>query len=158
MPEVEIIISLKPAELGWLKSVDYAIAFFERFVQAMKIEMQFELTAETVLGFFKTRADFKRLLLFLSEISIDTNSSYSPSEDFKIWEISIIKPGNTEGNTLLKEFAEKINDFFGHFGHVEFKENKIVLKMPTNFHLNTFFKNNDIAQKMMQFVKGAATR
>jgi hypothetical protein len=158
MPEVEVIISVKPADSGILKSVDNVLSFLERFAHTQQIQMQFELTAENIFAFFKTRVDLENFLQFASEFSLEKNPSYSPSESVTVWECTMIKPGNSEGITLLKYVAEKAGTFFGHSGHVDVNEGKMVISVPTNFQFDRYLKNNESARNKMKYVKGAATR
>ncbi len=147
MPVVEIILRLIPSDPNFLKLLDYPLGFFEKFAQMQKIQMQFELIAESILVFFKTYSDFEKLLQFLGEFPLERNPNYVPSEEFIRWDIVLIKSTSERRDSLLKMFAEKVNAFLGPLGRVELKEDRVNLNLPNNFYLDKYFKSRDFSQK-----------
>ncbi len=153
MQEVEIILSLKPEDLNFLKHVDYPLGFFEKLAQTMKIQIQFEVTADRVLAFLKTRADLDMILQFLNQVSLKTNPIYSPSERKRVWEITSVKSGKEGQILLLKNIAEQCRTFVGNFGRVELSDDKVMLFLPANFHLDTYFSTVHLPRKAEKTVK-----
>ncbi len=147
MPEVEIILSLKPANLNFLKFVDYPVRYFEKFAQRKQIQMQFEITIEGILAFFKTRADLDKILHILNQVSLESNPTFSPSISKRAWEFTVIKPEKEGQNLLLQLIAEKSTTFVGHFGRVERSDGKVAVYFPENFHLDTYFSSVHLPRK-----------
>ncbi len=156
MSEIEIILNLKPADLNFLKFVDYPLKIFEEFAKNLKIQMQFEKTAEGVLTFFKTRADLDKILQVLNQVPLVSSPNFSPSKSKRAWEFTFIKPGKEGQSTLLQNLVEKCHSFVGLFGRVELNEGKVVLYLPENFHLDTYFSSVHLPRKAAKPVKGPA--
>ncbi len=156
MPEVEIILSIKPEDLNFLKYVDYPLGFFEKFAQSMNIQMQFEITADRVLVFLKTRADLEKILQFLNQVSLARNPTFSPSESKRAWVFTVLKAGTEGQAALLQNLAEKCRSFVGNFGRVELSDHKVVLFLPENFHLHTYFSSAHPLRKKEKNVKQPA--
>ncbi len=153
MPDVDVILYLKPANLNFLKVVDYPVRYFEKFAQRVKIQMQFEVTAEGVLTFFKTQADLEKILQILNQVSLESNPTFSPSMDKRVWEIAVIKPEKEGKVALLQLIAEKASTFVGRFGRVERSDGKVAIYFPENFHLDTYFSSVHLARKDNSRVK-----
>ncbi len=140
MPTVDIILDVKPENQNFLRIMDYPLGFFEQYAQLQKIQMKFELTEESILVFFKTLADFRRIFKVLSNITLETNPAFIPTEKLKLWECIIRQIKNEDREAFLNEFPKVLGNFLGHFGRVEVFGEKIMIFLPENFMLDKFFK------------------
>ncbi len=144
MPSVALIFKVKPEKQKLLHVIDYSLGFFEKFAQLQNIQMQFELIDDSILVFFKTLSDFKRIFQMLSEITLDTNSDFIPAEKLVPWECSIQKIDLADRNIFLMEFAEVVRKFLGRFGRIDVIGEKILIYLPENFYLDKFFKTANL--------------
>ncbi len=127
--------------------LEYPLGFFEKFAQIKKIQMQFELLAESILVFFKTYSDVERLLQFIGEFPLESNRNYVPSKEYIRWDIVLVNSTSEGRDRVMKMFAEKINVFLGPIGRVELLEDRVRLNLPNNFYLDKYFKAMNFSQK-----------
>ncbi len=158
MPEVEIILNLKPHNLEYMKFADYTLGVFENFAQSLKIQMQLEKTAEGILVFFKTRADLENILQAINQVSLETNRIFKPSVNKRAWEVVVIKPRTEDQTPLLQNLAEKCRSFVGQYGRIELVDGKVEMLLPENFHLDTFSLLVTLPRKAGKSVKQPAKR
>lgn len=153
MPEVEIILQLKPNEKDSLNALDYPLGFLEKFAQVLKIQMQFEQTAEGILAFFKTRADLEQVLEFISQVINKVDPAIPLSGNQHSWECVIVKSGTEDRITLLKHLQNKIQAFLGRFGLIELCDEKVIINIPENFRLHPYFQSVAFGQDKSDFPK-----
>ncbi len=158
MPEVEIILNLKPHNMAFMKFADYTLGVFENFAQSLKIQMQLEKTAEGILVFFKTRADLENILQAINQVSLETNRIFKPSANKRAWEVFIIKPKTEDQTPLLQNLVEKCRSFVGQYGRIELVDGKMEMLLPDNFHLDTFSLLGAMPRKTEKSVKQPAKR
>ncbi len=149
MPDVEIILRLRPSDQNALKMLEYPLGFFEKFAQSQNIQMQFELITEGILIFCKTCSDMERVLQFIGDFPIENNPNYTPSKDFIRWECTPIRPTNEKKEHVLKILAEKIHAFLKPIGSAELQGDHMIINLPNNFFLDKYFKPQNFPKKVL---------
>ncbi len=155
---VEIILNLKPHNLEFMKFADYTLGVFEKFAQDLKVQMQLEKTAEGILVFFKTRADLENILQAINHVSLEANTTFTPSEKKRAWQVVIIKPRTEDQTSLLQNLTEKCSSFVGQYGRIELVDGKVEMLLPENFHLDTFSLLGPFPRKAVIPVKSPAKK
>ncbi len=147
MPEVDIIIRVRPSDANFLKLTAYPLAFFEKFANALNIQMQFEITANDVIAFLKTLGDFEKIFQLLKDNSAKDYFNYVPSKEFTAWEFSVVKFAQGENHILLEKISDGFQTFLGLFGQVEKRGEKVLVTMPLNLHFEKHFNTDALERK-----------
>ncbi len=147
MPEVDIIIRVRPSDASFLKLTNYPLAFFEKYSNALNIQIQFEITADYILAFLKTLGDFEKIFQLLNDNAVKDYSNYVPSEESTAWEFSVVKFSHGVNQRLLEKISSGFQSFLGAFGRVEKQGEMVLVTMPLNLHFEKHFNTGDLIHK-----------